>query len=120
MSLRTSLVVSALALSVVAGSAQAATIATFADPTSGPTPSLFQWNGITGTLTGGWSGTGLNLLTPSTSAIDFTNATFTFQPLVAINTMFGNSLFGAGVINFFDSRRQDRRNRLDYRRFKWR
>ena len=86
-----------------AGAAQAATIGTFADPTTGPTPSMFQWNATTGTLTGGWAGANLDLLTPGVSAPDFPNATFTMTPLVATSVTFGIAQFGAGSIQFRDS-----------------
>lgn len=101
MSLRASLIVASLSLATLAGSAQAATIATFADPTSGASPSLFQWSGVTSTLSGGWTGTGLSLLTPSTSAPDYSDVTFTFAPLVAVSSSGMIHTFGAGAIEFF-------------------
>lgn len=91
------------AVTLAAGSAQAMTIATFADPTTGPVPSLFQWNATTNTLTGGWSGTGLTLQTPGSSFPDLTDATFTLTPMVAVFNMFGTVGFGAGAVQFFDS-----------------
>lgn len=104
MSLRTSSI--AFLLSAIAGTAaNAATVATFADPTSGPTPSLFQWNETADTLTGGWSGTGLTLETPGTTAPDYTNVTFMMTVLVASSvtpTPVGPvALFGVGKIEFF-------------------
>lgn len=98
-----SVVVSAATLALVAGAAQAATVATFADPTVGPAPSMFQWNNVTNTLTGGWSGTNLNLLTPGVTAPDYNNATFTLTPMVATSVTAGIAQFGAGAIQFFDS-----------------
>lgn len=102
--MQTGHVLSAIAVAaLVTGSAQGMTIATFADPTTGAVPSLFQWNATTSTLTGGWSGTGLTLQTPGSSMPDLANATFTLAPLVAMSTMFGVSYFGPGVIDFYDS-----------------
>jgi MYXO-CTERM domain-containing protein len=102
--MKTGHVLSAVAaVTLAAGSAQAMTIATFADPTTGPVPSLFQWNATTNTLTGGWSGTGLTLQTPGSSFPDLTNATFTLTPMVAVFNMFGVVGFGAGAVQFFDS-----------------
>ncbi len=91
------------AIALAAGSAQAVTIATFADPTSGAVPSLFQWNATTSTITGGWSGTGLTLQTPGSSQPDLIDATFSLTPLVATFNMFGTVGFGAGAVQFFDS-----------------
>lgn len=81
--------------------AQADTVATFADPATGPTTPLFQVNG--NLLTGGWSGTGLTLLTPGTPAPDYTDVTFTMTPLVLIPLFSGFSMTLGGVVNFFDS-----------------
>lgn len=102
--MKTGHLMSAVVLAAAAAAtAHGSTIATFADPTTGPAPSLFQWNAVTSTLTGGWSGTGLNLLTPSTSAPDYADAKFTVSPLVATSTFMGIALFGAGSIDFTDS-----------------
>jgi hypothetical protein len=76
-----------LALSIAAaaglliGQANAATItvATFQDPTTGSGTPLFSLNGATDTLSGGWSGSNLNLDILGTV---FSNATFTFTSLV--------------------------------------
>ena len=88
----------------ITAAASADTVATFADPTTGPTPSLFQFNAGTGTLTGGWGGSNLLLQTPGLPAVpDFANATFTMSPLSAIGA-FGNIYhLGGGQLNFFDS-----------------
>lgn len=94
--------VALISVAGLAASANATTVATFADPTSGPTPSIFQWNGTTNTLTGGWSGLGLNLLTPGTLAPDYADATFSITPLVGV--VAGPVVaFGPGQVNFFDS-----------------
>jgi len=102
--MKTGQILAAAVMALTAGSAaQAVTIATFADPTLGPAPSLFQWDATTQTLTGGWSNPGLLLQTPGTSAIDFVDATFQLTPMVATSTLFGISFFGPGAIQFFDS-----------------
>lgn len=93
-------VVCGLALSAVS---QGATIATFADPTVSPTPSLFQYNTTSHTLSGGWSGTGLTLLTPGSSSPDFTDAKFTFSTMSGVEDMFGMVMFGTGSVQFFSS-----------------
>ncbi len=91
---------SVFTIALLAGSAQGVTIATFADPSPGPTPSLFEWNGTTNTLTGGWSGNGLTLQTPGTSAPDYANANFSLSVGPALSNMFGAALFGAGFVEF--------------------
>ncbi|MBX3386757.1 MAG: hypothetical protein KF768_09315 [Phycisphaeraceae bacterium] len=103
MSLRNALALTAtVSLAGLVGSAKATTVATFADPTTGPTPSLFQWDGTTNTLTAGWSGLGLDLLTPGTLAPNYTDATFTLTPLVGV--VAGPVVtFGAGSVQFFDN-----------------
>lgn len=84
-------------------SAQAATVATFADPSQGPTPSMFSWNATTNTLSGGWGNTGLDLLTPGTTAPDYLDATFAMTPLVATGSVGNVFTFGMGSIQFFDN-----------------
>ncbi len=101
--LHTRAIVSAAVLAAAAGVSQGATVATFADPTSGPSPSLFQYNSTTQTLTGGYAGLGLNLLTPGIPAPDFADATFTVTPLVASLVIGPFVQFGAGSVQFFDS-----------------
>lgn len=88
----------ALLLVTVAGAAvssQAFTVATFSDPSSG-TPSLFSLTGTT--LTGSWTGTGLNLQLYPNSTV-YNNVTFTMAPVTRVGT-FG---LGAGSIVFLDS-----------------
>lgn len=102
--MRTQKYVVAAAIGVgLASTAQASTIATFADPASGPTTPLFAWDNGTTTLTGGWAGLGLNLLTPGVPAADFANATFTMTPLTQTATFSGIVLLTGGTIRFFDS-----------------
>ncbi len=94
--------VTVAALVGLVSSAQAATVATFADPSTGPAPSMFQWDATTSTLTGGWAGPNLDLLTPGTLAPDFPASTFTLTPLVGV--VAGPVVnFGAGAVQFFDS-----------------
>lgn len=93
----------AAVLAAAAGSASAVTVATFADPTSGPTPSLFQYDTTTQTLTGGYSGLGLTLETPGIGAPDFADATFTMTPLSAVLVVGPFVQFGPGTVQFFDS-----------------
>ena len=102
--MKTGRFLSAFVLTAAAATAaNAGTIATFADPTTGPAPSLFQWNAVTQTITGGWAGTGLTLLTPSTAAPDYTDARFSLTPMVALSNMFGFVFFGPGAVQFTDS-----------------
>ncbi len=94
-----------IAFAGVAASATCAdTIATFADPSpSGSTP-LFFFNGAT--LTGAWTTTGLNLLTPVLAAPDFPNARFAMAPVAAAPVFGappGNFTTGPGAVNFFDA-----------------
>lgn len=102
-------------LAVVAGlgasaaaQAQSSTVATFADPTvGGPLSPLFEYNGdaTSGVLTGGWSGSNLNLLTPGIPFVgDYANSTFTMTP-VSTSVPLGGGLFltSGGTINFFDA-----------------
>lgn len=96
-------VVSAAIAAAVASSAHAGTIATFADPAAGPSTSLFQWDANAGILTGGWTGAGLNLLTPDVPAIDYADATFQMTPLSAALAVSGVVFLSGGNIRFFDS-----------------
>jgi hypothetical protein len=103
MSFSSRAVLTTIILSGLAATANAGTIATFADPSPGPTPSLFQWNGATNTLTGGWAGSGLTLQTPGTSSPDLVDAKFTFGPLVATSVIANIAFFGPGSVQFLDS-----------------
>jgi hypothetical protein len=91
---------SAIGALVLTGAAQADTVATFADPAVSPATPLFSLTG--NVLTGGWSGLGLNLLTPGTAAPDYSNVTFTITPLVVLPVAPGFGITNAGQINFFD------------------
>lgn len=88
------------ALVAGAGVANADTVATFADPSSGPSTPVFSLTG--NTLTGGWAGAGLNLLTPGTPAPDYTNITFVMTPLIVMPLVPGFALTSGGQIDFFD------------------
>lgn len=81
------------------------TIATFADPAANGSTPLFAFvSGPpgSGSLSGGWTGVGLNLLTPGLAAPDFANARFLMNPVSASGS--GNNwALGAGSINFSDS-----------------
>ncbi|HNB59117.1 MAG TPA: hypothetical protein PK308_02310 [Phycisphaerales bacterium] len=106
MSLRTLSLASLAGLATLtfsAADAHAITIATFADPTAGPTPSLFQWNATTQTLTGGYTNPGLTLRTPGLPVGDFADAKFLLPALVSTGGAFGAFTFGPGSIQFFDS-----------------
>lgn len=87
--------------------AQADTVATFADPSPTGTTPLFTFTGNTtaGVLTGGYSGLGLNLLTPGLIGVpDFSDATFAMSPLNTTVGLGGGLFFlSGGSINFFDS-----------------
>jgi hypothetical protein len=94
-----------IALAVAGVSAvNAATIATFADPSPNGTQPLFTFSsgGGTGTLSGSWTSTGLLLETPGLPAGDFPNAKFIMDPVSATG---GPSVWtlGAGRIRFQDS-----------------
>ena len=92
--------IAAVGIAASAAHAQSQTIATFADPSAG-TPALFTFNGST--LVGGWSGAGLNLLTPGLIAPDYNNATFSMSPVAAVPVGppgFYNT--GPGAVSFFD------------------
>ena len=85
-----------------AGSAHAITAATFADPaTDGATP-MFTFNAGSGTLTGGWSGSGLLFQAPLQlpDGASYPNTHFTMTPLGSLGS-FGNIYhMGGGQINF--------------------
>lgn len=91
---------SAIGALALGAAAHADTVATFADPASGPSTPLFTLTG--NTLTGGWSGLGLTLQTPGTPAPDYTNVTFTMTPLMVIPLFNGFAATTGGAINFFD------------------
>src|SRR4051812_26214530 len=74
--------------------AQSFTVATFADPSTGPTPPMFTLAG--NVFSGSWSGNNLNLLTPGLAAPDFPNAHFTMSPI----TVGALGLTSGGTITF--------------------
>jgi len=84
------------------GSASATTVATFADPSTGPATPLFTFNAAAGTLTGGWSGLGLLLQTPAQlpSGTSYANAQFSMTPLGSIGNFGSIYHMGGGQINF--------------------
>lgn len=84
----------------IAGAASADTICTFADPaTTGATP-VFSLTG--NVLSGGWAGSGLNLLTPGLGVGDYPNATFQMTPLT-VNLLFpGLYSTTGGTVTFLD------------------
>ena len=82
------------------GISRAATVATFADPSTGPALPLFAFNSSTGTLFGAWHQQGLLLQTPLFSPASYPNAQFSMTPLGSIGN-FGNIYhMGGGQINF--------------------
>lgn len=89
-------------LAAVAGSAQGATIVTFADPAMGPGTPLFEVNTATNMLTGGWSGSDLLLETPGLPAPNLPDATFTLSA-VALLTPLPFATLGPGQIDFYDN-----------------
>lgn len=89
------------ALTFVGAAAQADTVATFADPAMNATTPLFSLSG--NTLTGGWAGTGLTLLTPGTPAPDFSDVTFVMTPLTVTPVIPGLGFTNGGNVRFFDS-----------------
>lgn len=97
--------ISALALGFVAVTAtsQAFTVATFADPAvNGSTP-LFTFDSGANTLDGGWTATGLTLLTPGWAAPDVTDAQFTMSTLALTPVVAGVYTTNGGTINFTDA-----------------
>ncbi len=89
--------VAAMVVGLGATTASAATIATFSDPApNGDTP-LFEHVGTM--LTGGWSGTGLTLLTPASGG-SYPNATFSMTPLTILDAY---GTLSGGNIQFRDS-----------------
>lgn len=94
------LVSTMIAAGMTAGAASAGTFATFADPSTSSATPLFVLAG--NTLSGGWSGSGLTLQTPGSSAPDYANVTWQMTPLTRIGPA-PFSLFSGGNIQFFDS-----------------
>ncbi|MFQ5805650.1 MAG: PEP-CTERM sorting domain-containing protein [Phycisphaerae bacterium] len=90
-------IVLATASVILTASAPADTIATFADPASDGSTPLFTLSGST--LSGDWSDTGLDLITPI-SGDEFPDATFTMTDLTVLDPE--GSLSG-GTIEFFDN-----------------
>lgn len=90
--------IAALAMGV-----QAQTVATFADPSPNAAQPVFSYDAATGVFSGGWSGLGLNLLTPGVPAGDFSDATFQLSPLTTIANLGPASLMSGGNIRFFDA-----------------
>jgi hypothetical protein len=83
-------------LFAASASAATVTVATFADPAADGSTPLFTLSGDT--LSGGWAGSGLELLTPFDSGA-FPDATFAMTDLTVLNP--GGTL-SAGAIEFFD------------------
>ncbi len=77
--------------------ANAGTVATFFDPAPDGSTPLFTLDGAT--LSGGWSGMGLDLVTPINSGF-YPNATFTMTNLTVLD-LFGT--LSGGTIQFKDS-----------------
>jgi hypothetical protein len=98
-----SVLLAAVGIVALAGSTQASTVATFADPSPDATTPVFSYNAATGVFSGGWSGTGLNLLTPGVPAADFNDATFVLSPLSTVLSLGGVSFMSGGNVRFFDS-----------------
>jgi hypothetical protein len=84
------------ALLLTAYPASGDTIATFADPAPDGSTPLFELAGDT--LSGGWSGTGLDLVTPIVGG-EFPDATFTMTDLTVLDPQ---GTLSAGTIEFFD------------------
>lgn len=87
------------ALSTATALGQSQTIATFADPALDSTTPLFELNG--NSFSGGWSATGLTLLTPGLPAPDFPDARFKLDPITVIDQVSGET--SGGMVEFFDS-----------------
>jgi MYXO-CTERM domain-containing protein len=93
-----------VACGALAASAQATTVATFADPAANGSTPLFHFDGATNTMTGGWNGLGLLLQTPGEPGYpDYSDARFTMTPLTVIGSFGPVLMMSAGQVNFFDS-----------------
>ncbi len=90
---------------LAATAAQAVTIATFADPTTGSGAPMFSFNSATNVLTGQWLGQpNLLLETPGVAAFpDYSNAQFQMTPLAAVGSLGPILVMGAGSVSFYDS-----------------
>lgn len=89
--------------SVLAGSAFAGTIASFADPTSSASQSMFVFNTATNVLTGSYTGTGLTVLTLGLNGGgSVSNAKFTTSA-IEFTAIPGSSFYtgGAGQVRFY-------------------
>lgn len=92
------LLVVATVASVLAVSATAGTVATFADPTVDGEPALFIQSG--NTLSAGWSLPGLTLITPINHS-SYADATFTMTDLTITDVLTGATT--GGTVKFYDS-----------------
>jgi hypothetical protein len=97
------LLVALIALVIPTALAQpTATMVTFSDPALDATTPLFSLTG--NQFQGGWSGLGLDLLTPGLPlAGDIPNAKFTLTPLTATQIVPGYWSLTGGTIDFLDS-----------------
>ncbi|MBW8015550.1 MAG: hypothetical protein FVQ82_05125 [Planctomycetes bacterium] len=81
------------------------TVATFADPSDGSAEFLFTIDYDAGTLSGGWSGTGLTLEIPIAD-VTYENATFTIDDITFVSGGSAGSGYDTSVgpygIHFFD------------------
>lgn len=84
-----------LVTGLLGATAQAITIATFADPAADETTPLFLYDADAGEVEASWSGTGLTLETTDT---DISNVTFVMEAVMETSP----GVFGAGQIDFFD------------------
>lgn len=101
--MRRTILLSAFMAAAVASHASF-TLATFSDPSNG-SPFLFDWDTTNNTLTGSWSGAGLNLLTPGfTGGGSVNNAKFQTST-INLTTVIGGVLYnmGSGSVNFTDA-----------------
>lgn len=76
--------------------AETVTVATFADPAADSSTPLFTLSGDT--LSGGWTGSGLELITPFDGGA-FPDATFAMTDLTVLDP---DGTLSAGAIEFFD------------------
>jgi hypothetical protein len=96
------LLVALIALAIPAALAQTtATMVTFSDPALDATTPVFSLVG--NQFQGGWSGLGLDLLTPGLPLTgDIPNAKFTMTPLIATQIIPGYLSLSGGTIDFLD------------------
>ncbi|MBI4580155.1 MAG: PEP-CTERM sorting domain-containing protein [Planctomycetes bacterium] len=102
-----SAVVAVVVLAAALQSASATTIATFADPTIGTSPIVPVFTVGAGTISGGWTGTGLDLeladppIPNTPTATTYIDVIFEFDPAVYVGTPTDGLVMG-GQLRFYE------------------